>query len=55
MSTFLQEMNEEARKAHDSMVKLFLGERRCMSVNVAYSLLPKKTQAYLKSIGQAVL
>ena len=30
MSTFLQEMNEEARKAHDSMVKLFL-TKRCVS------------------------
>ena len=55
MSTFLQEMNEEARKAHDSMVKLFLAKRRFLSVNVSYSLLPPETQAYLDSIGKPLL
>ena len=55
MSTLLQEMNEEARKAHDSMVKLFLAKRRFLSVNVSYSLLPPETQAYLDSIGKPLL
>ena len=55
MSTFLLEMNKEGREAHDSMVNLFLTEKRCASVNVCYSLLPPTTQDYLKSIGKPVL
>ena len=55
MSTFLLEMNKEGREAHDSMVNLFLTERRCTSVDVCYSLLPRTTQDYLKSIGKPVL
>ena len=52
MSSFLQEMNEEAREAHDSMVKLFLTQRSCVHVNACYSLLPPTIQAYLNSIGE---
>ena len=55
MSTFLQEMDEDAREAHDSMVKFFLTDRRSAGVNAYYSLLPAKTQAYLNSIGKPLL
>ena len=50
MSSFLQDMNEEAREAHDGMVKLFLTQRSCVHVNACYSLLPPTTQAYLNAI-----
>ena len=52
MSSFLQEMNEEAREAHDSMLKLFLTQRSSVHVNACYSLLPPTIQAYLNSIGE---
>ena len=40
-----------AREAFDDMVKMFLTQRKCVSVSVCYSLLQENTRAYLRSFG----
>ena len=44
-----ESLSSEAREAFEDMVKLFLTQRKCVSVNVCYNLLDMNTRAYLRS------
>ena len=48
-----QQISTQAeREAFDDMVELFLTQRKCVSVDVCYTLLRENTRTYLRSLKQ---
>ena len=52
ISLHSENIPQEAREAFDDMVELFLTQRKCVSVDVCYTLLRENTRTYLRSLKQ---
>ena len=45
-------LTQEEREVFDDMTELFLHQRKCVSVDVAYSLLRAESRAYIRSLRE---